>query len=107
MEIDVLYVPDCPNLDLLRGRLLEALARTGVDAAVRETEVSSEESAHALGMHGSPTLLINGRDPFAGGDEATSVSCRLYRTDGLIQGAPTVSELVAVVTAEAAADRGD
>ena len=107
VDIDVLFVPDCPNLDLVRRRLFEALDRSGVDAAVRETEVSSDEAAHTAGMHGSPTLLINGQDPFAEPDQPTSLSCRLYRSGGLVEGAPTVRELVAVLTAASAMDVSD
>jgi hypothetical protein len=45
-------------------------------------------------MHGSPTLLIDGRDPFAQPGAQASVSCRLYRgADGRASGAPSVTEL--------------
>jgi hypothetical protein len=45
-------------------------------------------------MHGSPTILVDGTDPFAGPGEAASVSCRLYRgSDWRPEGAPSVSQL--------------
>jgi hypothetical protein len=45
-------------------------------------------------MHGSPTLLIDGVDPFAGPDQPPSLSCRLYRDEaGRAGGAPSVQAL--------------
>jgi hypothetical protein len=45
-------------------------------------------------MRGSPTLLVNGSDPFALPDSAASVSCRVYRDEsGRSQGAPSVAAL--------------
>jgi len=45
-------------------------------------------------MHGSPTILVDGTDPFAQPGQLASVSCRLYRdSDGHVDGAPSVSQL--------------
>jgi hypothetical protein len=45
-------------------------------------------------MHGSPTLLINGVDPFAAPGQAPGLACRLYRdVAGRAAGAPTVEAL--------------
>jgi len=45
-------------------------------------------------MHGSPTLLINGTDPFATPGQAASLSCRIYRDDaGRAGPAPSVEAL--------------
>jgi hypothetical protein len=93
MELTVLTVPGCPNGTLLEHRLTEALAgRMGV-TVVRQV-IDDPVSAARSGMHGSPTLLVDGVDPFAGPGTAASVSCRLYRgADGLIDGAPPVEAL--------------
>ena len=99
MRIAILYVPGCPNLDLARARVREALDATGVDAAVTETEVATAEAAEQAGMRGSPTILIDGRDRFAGAAEPRALACRLYRTDATLEGAPSVGELVDAVTA--------
>lgn len=96
MDIEIAYVPGCPNLAALRQRLGDALDLTGVTATIRETEVPTIEAAVAAGMAGSPTLLIDGHDPFAG-SHAASMSCRLYRVDGSIDGAPAVDEIAAAL----------
>ena len=45
-------------------------------------------------MRGSPTLLIDGRDPFAVPGAGPALACRLYETeDGRLYGAPTVAAL--------------
>lgn len=99
-EIEILYVPDCPNLDRARSRLHRVLQAVDIASPVRETEVSTSDAAERLGMHGSPTILINGRDPFAGVDDAASVSCRLYDDGGRRDGAPSIEQLTAALQGE-------
>jgi len=64
---------------------------------VEEVEVATHEDAQRLGMHGSPTILVNGSDPFPSEDDP-SVACRLYRTADGVEGAPSVAELVEVLS---------
>ncbi|MGY1435388.1 alkylmercury lyase family protein [Streptomyces reniochalinae] len=97
MEITVLAVPDCPTGGVLRQRLDEVLdGRAGVRVEWRV--VRDEGEAVRLGMVGSPTLLVNGTDPFAGGGETASVSCRLYGPEHeAVNGVPSVARLRALV----------
>jgi hypothetical protein len=45
-------------------------------------------------MCGSPTLLINGVDPFAAPGQLPTLSCRLYPdATGRLEGAPPVAAL--------------
>jgi hypothetical protein len=48
---------------------------------------------------GSPTVLIDGRDVFATGDEPIGLSLRVYRTDRGLAGSPTFEQLHDLVTA--------
>ena len=72
MEVTVLTVPHCPNAGLMDERLATAISGL---AGVRVTRrvVDGEQQAAALGMRGSPTLLIGGTDPFA--DPASRPAC--------------------------------
>ena len=97
MHIAILHVPDCPNLALTRSRVSAALGRTGVDASVRVVLVAGPTAADELGMHGSPTITINGHDPFNHDQRRGSMSCRLYWAEGRIDGAPGVEELIAAI----------
>ena len=96
MEGTVLAIPDCPNAPVLEQRLAEALAgRPGV--TVRHIEIIGLTAAARHGMHGSPTLLINGSDPFAQPGTVPALTCRLYRgndgNDGRVVRAPSVAAL--------------
>jgi len=76
MELTVLLVPGCPTAAVLRQRLAEVLAGRA-DVRVAWREVGDAGEAVRLGMHGSPTLLVNGVDPFVREGEVASLSCRL------------------------------
>jgi hypothetical protein len=60
--------------------------------------IDEDEEAVRQGMHGSPTILVDGVDPFAGPGQSGTVPCRLYRgSDGRVGGAPSVSQLRQVI----------
>ena len=67
-------------------------------ASVREIQLDTPEEAVRAGMHGSPTILIGGVDPFAGAPGEASLSCRLYATSNGLDGAPTTAQLVEALT---------
>jgi predicted DsbA family dithiol-disulfide isomerase len=99
MRIEVLTVPECPNGPLAEQRLAEALAGRP-DVTVQRRVAATAEQAREYGMHGSPTVLIDGRDPFAGPGAGASLSCRLYRDEqGRVQGAPSTGQLRAALAA--------
>ncbi|KDQ00402.1 MULTISPECIES: hypothetical protein [Rhodococcus] len=94
IHLEILQVPDCPNVPLLEQRIEQALAGVPIEWELRHVIVDDPRSAELAGMTGSPTLLVDGRDPFAEPDQVPSVSCRLYRdATGAVGGAPTVTAL--------------
>ncbi|WP_151478530.1 thioredoxin domain-containing protein [Streptomyces albicerus] len=98
IRITVLAVPGCPNVPVVRERI--AAAREGHAVAVEFVEVSDEATATRWHMTGSPTLLLDGVDPFAVPGAGPSLSCRLYRhTDGTTDGAPSEADLRRVLAA--------
>lgn len=97
MDLTLLYVEGCPNLQTMADRL--DAAADGHDLRVARRTVTSAEEADASGFLGSPTLLIDGRDPFAEGAESAGLSCRIYQTPDGPAGSPTVAQLRAVLTA--------
>ena len=93
MELTLLMVPGCPNAAIFEERLAAALPDYP-DAVVRRREVADEREAAEAGMHGSPTLLIDGVNPFAAPGQVPSLSCRLYRDAAChTKGAPPVDVL--------------
>jgi hypothetical protein len=78
MELILLTVQDCPHAAVFEARLAAALAGRP-DTVVRHREVADDREAAQAGMCGSPTLLINGADPFAVPGQIPGLACRLYR----------------------------
>ncbi|WP_051699651.1 hypothetical protein [Streptomyces sp. NRRL F-4474] len=96
-RVTVLNVPDCPNAPLIRQRITEALR--GWVVPVEWIEVHDADEAIRQGMSGSPTLLLDGADPFAEEGLQPGMSCRLYRhADGTTEGAPATADLHRVLT---------
>lgn len=94
MEVTLLFFEDCPNWRVADARLKEALAGLGDAApAVAYELVTTPEQAEQTGFRGSPTILVDGRDPFAGPGDAVGLSCRMYRGPAGIDYAPTVDQL--------------
>jgi hypothetical protein len=94
VEIEVLVVPDCPHQQLATERLRQALAEAGLSTTGFTTRVIAYQAeAERSGFTGSPTILIDGRDPFAEPGAAPSLSCRIYRTLDDPAGAPGLDQL--------------
>lgn len=99
MQVELLYFDGCSNWQLADERLQHALVQARRDdVRVTRRQVNTPEQAEAAGFRGSPTVLVNGRDPFAGPDSAVGLSCRVFRTEFGLAGAPTVEQLLAVLS---------
>jgi len=93
MELTLLTVPAGPHAALFGERLAAALASHPA-TVVRRRQISDEREAVEAGMRGSPTLLIDGVDPFAAPGQLPSLSCRRYRdASGRAGGAPPLDAL--------------
>jgi hypothetical protein len=58
-----------------------AFDRVGMAAlSVRTTVIASQEQAQGRGFVGSPTILINGVDPFGVARQSPAYACRAYAT---------------------------
>lgn len=98
MRVELLYVGDCPNWTLADERLSWALRTLGHDdTSVHRRRVETPEQAEKLGFLGSPTIRIDGTDPFAFGTEQVGLACRLYATSAGLSGSPTTAELIEVL----------
>jgi len=97
MEVELLWSAGCPNWRQTHGRLREALALTETSAEVVLVEVTTPEDAERLRFHGSPTVRVDGWDPFADESAPLGLACRVFRTPDGLRGAPTVEQLVEVL----------
>jgi hypothetical protein len=93
-RVELLWWEGCPSTERALADLRSALREAGVDpAAIELREVVSNEQAELERFPGSPTIRINGHDPFPG-EQAIGLSCRIYRTsDGRTSPTPDPQEL--------------
>ena len=64
------------------------------DVTVTRRLVNTPEEADRVGFRGSPTILLNGVDPFATeSDPVGGLSCRVYQTPDGPAGSPTLDQL--------------
>jgi hypothetical protein len=96
MKIELLYFDDCPNWQVADARLRGVADLHGL--TVEHRLMTTPEEAEAAGFRGSPTILLDGRDPFAQGDEPFGLACRVYQTPEGSAGSPTLEQIEAAVT---------
>jgi len=82
VKITLMLTENCSHHDQARAVLNEAIAETGVDAEIEETQVRTDEEAHNAGVIGSPTIRVEGLDVEHGDREPpeTSPNCRYYNS---------------------------
>lgn len=97
MKLQILHVPGCPNTGVLIARLDQTLAGPG-PVEVESRPIHDQDEAIRWGMMGSPTLLIDGVDPFVVPGQAANLSCRLYLDEaGTVSGTPSLMQLRAAL----------
>jgi hypothetical protein len=92
MRITLRYFEDCPNWQVLDERL-RALTAGRADVEIAHELISTTQDAERLGFVGSPTLLIDGVDPFAEPGRPAGLTCRIYQTPEGPAGSPTIEQL--------------
>ena len=94
MKLTIQYFAGCPHWKLADERVrhvLRDLARS--DVKLEYQFIDSPEAADRARFRDSPTILIDGHDPFASEGQPYGLSCRVYETEDGPQGAPTEAEL--------------
>jgi hypothetical protein len=97
MRVILLHFDGCPHWQILAERL-EALSGE-LDFTVERQVVDTPEAAEAVGFRGSPTVLVDGIDPFADPAAPVGLSCRVYSTPEGLRGSPTEAMLRQALTA--------
>ncbi len=96
MDITLLYFEDCPSWKVADDRLTSIAAERD-DITVTRHLVDTPEEAERIRFHGSPSIRVDGVDPFAEPHSEVGLSCRRYLTPDGYQGAPTLQQLRAVL----------
>ncbi len=99
MELTLQYFDGCPNWKIAERRLATLIQQQGLEVEIRYQLIDSPEAAAEHGFRGSPTILVNGSDPFAAPDAPVGLSCRVYPTDDGPAGSPTLQQLAEAMQA--------
>jgi hypothetical protein len=89
MLVQLLLVPDCPSAEPAAAVIRQALDEAGLsDVPVSTVIIDTQDEADRLRFLGSPTVLIDGRDPFPGPQRRPALACRLYQHQSGLRGVP-------------------
>lgn len=94
MKVELLHIVECPNWEETGVRLRAALDAVGQSTVDIDYELlQTPEEAARRPFAGSPTILIDGEDPFPSGGPISVLACRVYQTGTGLAGAPTTEQL--------------
>lgn len=96
MQIVIRHTEGCPHVDMVESRTRQAVVRLGIEAEIESALVRTVADAEEMRFVGSPTILIDGKDPFADND-TPALACRIYATESGLEGAPSVEQIVTVL----------
>jgi hypothetical protein len=97
VRVTVQYFDGCPHWQVADQRLKTVLAVRRDDIHVEYQLIDSAEKAEQAGFHGSPSILIDGHDPFVTGEEPIGLTCRVFHTERGREGSPSEDQLRAAL----------
>lgn len=99
MRVELLYFDGCPSWKVADERLAEVLrVLDRADVVVERRRVDTPEQAAEERFIGSPTIRVDGTDPFATGEEQVALACRIYDTSTGPSGSPDTEQLLEVLS---------
>ena len=102
MDVTVLYFAGCPSWRTTVERVHMAAEQASVPVEVTTLAVETIEEAQRVGFAGSPTVWLEGTDPFEQPDAVPALACRVYATADDMAGSPTVRQLADALRQRAA-----
>ena len=81
MRVELLYAEDDPASMPARQNLVEVLTEDAFETPIQMIAVASAEDAQLLGMRGTPTIRIDGRDIDPEWDGPIGLAPRAYAGD--------------------------
>lgn len=103
-RIELLVVPDCPHATLAETLLRVTLNELCLPhVPVLTTVIDTMADAIRRGFTGSPSIMINGIDPWAQPGSEPALACRLYSASA---GTPTQDSLARALCAAVLDDHG-
>ncbi len=92
-RVSLQYFEGCPNWRVAAAELVQALEELGLEVDIAYERIEDLEEAEMVGFHGSPTILIDGVDPFADPAARVGLACRVYPTAAGASGSPGVDAI--------------
>lgn len=96
MDVTLLYFDGCPHWQVAEHHLEELLGEFP-ELSIDRLTVETPEEAVRTRFRGSPSILIDGADPFADDSDPVGLSCRVYQTPDGPAGSPTLDQLRDVI----------
>lgn len=97
MKVTLQYFDGCPNWKEAEAHI-GALRAEGFELDLARQLIDTHELAEEHGFRGSPTIIIDGIDPFTDPDAPVGLSCRVYKTDTGYAGSPSLDQLRAAIS---------
>lgn len=91
MKVQLLHFEGCPSWQTTASDLSALTAE--FDFSWESVLVDADSDLAALGFRGSPTILVNGVDPFADDSQPFAFACRVYASPRGLVGSPTREQL--------------
>lgn len=92
LQITLQYFDGCPNWKTAAAHL-STLIDEGLDAVIGYELINTYDIAVARGFRGSPTVLLDGVDPFADRAAPIGLACRVYPAEDGYAGAPSLPQI--------------
>ena len=98
VDVTLRYFDGCPSWQTMETRVRAVLDADGrTDTVLRHEKIQTPEDAERLAFVGSPTLLVDGQDPFLAPGATVGLACRVYKTPAGLAGSPTWEQLQEVL----------
>jgi hypothetical protein len=99
IKVEILYFGGCPTYRSAEKTLRRVLTEEGIKAEISLVAVNTDEEARRLRFPGSPTIRVDGHDPFPVPERGEwGLGCRIYATPEGLKGSPTAQMFRAALT---------
>lgn len=93
MKVVLQYFDSCPGWQKADSHLQSVIESADLDIKIEYQRIETLENAQRFEFAGSPTVLIDGQDPWADDQLRVGLSCRTYPTPEGLQPSPTRAQI--------------
>ncbi len=97
VKVELLYFDGCPHWRAVAECLASLQAELGFE--LDRVLVTTPDEASRLAFMGSPTIKVDGVDPFASNVDQIGFACRTFETPAGRAGSPTLEQLRRAISA--------